>query len=133
MPQSAANPHGSSHPIVITRSPHRIRVAWHGKTVADTTAALELKEASYPVVYYIPRGDADMSLLERTEHRSHCPYKGDANYFSIAVDGATSKNAIWTYEQPKEGVAAIRDHLAFYPDRVDAIEILQDPSSPSPA
>jgi uncharacterized protein (DUF427 family) len=133
MSQPAPRIHGPGHSIVITKAPNRVRVVWRGKVIADTTNALDLKEAGYPVVKYVPRADADMSLLEKTDHRSHCPYKGDAGYFSITVDGATSKNAVWTYEHPKEAVAAIKDHLAFYPDRVGAIEDLQSPSSPSPA
>ena len=113
---------GPDHPITITRSPHRVRVMWRGKVIADTRNALDLMEASYPGVKYIPRADADMSLLQRTDHHTYCPYKGDANYFSIVVDGATSANAIWTYEAAYEAVAEIEGHLAFYPDRVDAIE-----------
>jgi uncharacterized protein (DUF427 family) len=72
-------------------------------------------------VFYIPRADADMALLERTTHETYCPYKGDASYFSLrgAKNGA---NAVWSYEAPYDAVAAIKDHLAFYPDRVQ-IEI----------
>lgn len=122
MAQAAPKIPGKDHPITIARSPHRVRVMWRGRIIADTTAALDLQEASYPTVKYIPRSDADMSLLRKTDHSTHCPYKGDAGYFSIVVDGETSRNAIWTYEAPFEAVAQIGDHLAFYPDRVDTIE-----------
>ncbi len=71
---------------------------------------------------YIPRDDADMNLLTPSNHRTHCPYKGDASYFSIAADGRSSQNAVWSYEQPFPAMTEIKDHLAFYPDRVDAIE-----------
>ncbi len=91
--------------------------------VADSTKALTLREAAYPPVQYIPRGDVDMSLLQRTDHATYCPYKGDCSYFSIAAAGERGTNAVWTYEAPFEAVAAIKDHLAFYPDRVDAIEL----------
>jgi uncharacterized protein (DUF427 family) len=74
-------------------------------------------------VHYIPRGDVDMTALERSDHASYCPYKGDAAYYSIPAGGARSDNAVWTYEAPYEAVAAIREHLAFYPSRVDAIEV----------
>ncbi len=84
--------------------------------------ALTLREAKYPAVLYIPRKDVDMALLERTDHATYCPYKGDCAYFSIPLGGARSLNAVWTYEAPYAAVTAIRDHLAFYPDRVDAIE-----------
>jgi uncharacterized protein (DUF427 family) len=73
----------------------------------------------------VPRADADMTLLARTMHSTHCPYKGDAAYYSVVVDGRTSENAAWTYEAPYAAVLQIKDHLAFYPSRVDAIEEVQ--------
>jgi uncharacterized protein (DUF427 family) len=97
-----------------------VRVA--GRVVADTNGALTLREANYPPVHYIPRNDADMALLARTGHATYCPYKGDCAYYSIPIGAGRSDNAVWTYEHPYEAVAAIKDHLAFYPDRVDAIE-----------
>jgi uncharacterized protein (DUF427 family) len=113
---------GPNHPITIERNAHRIVVAVAGRVVADTRAALTLREASYPPVQYIPRKDADMTLLARTDHATYCPYKGDCAYYSIPLGGGRSTNAAWTYESPYAAVAAIRDYLAFYPDRVDAIE-----------
>lgn len=92
-----------------------------GKVIADTRDALTLQEASYPAVQYIPRKDVDMTLLARTDHATYCPYKGEASYFSIPSGGERSVNAIWTYEAAYPSVAAIQDHLAFYPDRVDGI------------
>lgn len=97
-----------------------VRLAGH--VIADTRAALVLREASYPPVHYVPRGDVDLSLLERTDRATYCPYKGDCSYFSIPLGGAKSRNAVWSYEEPYPAAAAIKDHLAFYPDRVDAIE-----------
>jgi uncharacterized protein (DUF427 family) len=113
---------GPDHPITVTRNPKRVVVTLGGKVIADTTDALTLREASYPAVHYIPRKDVDMTALERTDHASYCPYKGDASYFSIPAGGKHSANAIWTYETPYDAVGEIKDHLAFYPDRVDAIE-----------
>lgn len=110
---------GPDHPITITRSDAHVVVRAGGKVIADTRRALELREASYPPVFYIPRADADMALLERTEHGSYCPFKGEASYFS--VEGGA--NAVWSYEAPYDAVAQIRDHLAFYPDRVEAIDV----------
>ncbi len=115
---------GPDHPITIEPNAHRIVVQLGDKVIADTTRALTLREASYPAVQYIPRGDVDMSLLERTAHSTYCPFKGDASYFSIPSGGQRSANAIWTYEAPFDAVAQIKDHLAFYPDRIDAIEEL---------
>ena len=113
---------GPDHPITIEKNPARVRVLFNGQVVAETTRALTLKEANLPAVQYIPREDADMALFRRTAHSSHCPYKGDAGYFSLSTDGRTAENAVWTYEAPYPSVAAIKDHLAFYPDRVDRIE-----------
>lgn len=117
---------GGDHPITITPNPRRVVVTLGGKVIADTTDALTLREASYPAVQYIPRKDVDLTALKRTDHASYCPYKGDASYFSIPAGGERSVNAIWTYEAPYDAVAGIRDHLAFYPDRVDAIEERDD-------
>jgi uncharacterized protein (DUF427 family) len=117
---------GPDHPITITPTPGRVVVTLGGRTVADSRAALTLREASYPAVQYIPRTDADMSLLQRSAHTTWCPYKGDAAYFSLPAGGERSLNAVWTYEAPHDAVARIKDHLAFYPDRVDSIEVLAD-------
>jgi uncharacterized protein (DUF427 family) len=113
---------GPDHPILIERKAGRVLVKVAGRIVADTRNALTLREASYPPVLYVPREDADMSLLERTEHTTYCPYKGDCAYYSIPTGGERSINAVWTYEAPYAAVAQIKDCLAFYPDRVDAIE-----------
>ena len=115
---------GPDHPITIERSAARVTVSLGGRVLADSKDALVLREAAYPPVLYIPRKDVEMALFERTDHASYCPYKGDAAYYSIPSGGARSANAVWTYETPYESVAAIKDHLAFYPDRVDAIEQL---------
>jgi uncharacterized protein (DUF427 family) len=113
---------GADHPITVEHNPSRVIVSVGGRIIADTKDALTLREASYPPVQYIPRKDVAMALLERTDHATYCPYKGDCAYFSIPTGGARSVNAVWTYEAPYAPVAAIKDHLAFYPDRVDAIE-----------
>ena len=115
---------GPDHPITIAPNPERVRVTFNGRIVAETARALTLREASYAPVQYIPRADVDMALLKRTAHASHCPYKGDAAYFSVTAGGRTAENAVWTYETPFPAMAAIKDHVAFYPNRVDKIEEL---------
>lgn len=110
---------GPDHPITITPQPGRVRVRAGDRTIAETTHALRLEEARLPPVLYIPREDADMSALRRTDHHTHCPYKGDASYFSL--EGA--ENAVWSYEAPYPPAARITEHLAFYPDKV-RIEVL---------
>ena len=114
---------GPDHPIAIAPTKGRVTVLVNGKRIADTREALTLKEASYPAVQYIPRKDIDQTQLQRTSHQTYCPYKGDCAYYSIPSGGERSVNAVWTYEAPYASVSSIREYLAFYPDRVDAIEV----------
>jgi uncharacterized protein (DUF427 family) len=112
---------GPDHPITIEPNPARVVVSIAGRVLADTRDALTLREASYPAVQYIPLKDVDASLLERTSHATYCPYKGECSYYSIPIGGERSVNAVWSYESPFAAVARIREHVAFYPDRVDGI------------
>ena len=113
----------ADHPITVAATPGRVVVTVGGQVVADTTRALTLREAAYPAVQYIPRGDVALGLLDRTDHTTYCPYKGECSYFSITAAGERGTNAVWTYEAPYDAVAAIAGHLAFYPDRVDTIDV----------
>jgi uncharacterized protein (DUF427 family) len=115
---------GPDHPITISPAEGTVRVTVAGRIVAESTRALRLEENGYPPVYYLPRDDADTSLLIRTAHSTYCPYKGDCDYYSITSGGTKSENAVWTYENPYEAVASIQEYLAFYPTRVDAIEVI---------
>ena len=115
---------GPEHPIAISPAGGTVRVIVAGRIVAESRRALRLEEKGYPPAYYLPRNDADMSLLVRTKHYTYCPYKGDCTYYSIPIGGAKSEYAVWTYERPYEAVADISEHLAFYPTRVDAIEVI---------
>ena len=113
---------GPDHPISIEANPSRVLVMVGRQIIADTREALTLREASYPAVQYpIPRRDVNMIALVRTEHTTHCPYKGDASYYSIPAGGDRSINAVWTYETPFEAMEQIKECVAFYPDRVDQI------------
>lgn len=114
---------GPDHPITITPNPRRVRVTAGDIVIAETSKALTLKEAKYPAVQYVPRQDANMALLERTDRVTHCPYKGDASYYSVKADGNTLDNAIWTYETPFPAMTEISGHLAFYPDKVKIEEV----------
>ncbi len=117
MPPAHLEPN-PGHPITITPVTKRLLVKWNGKTIVDTTRALDLKEASYPVVHYVPREDADMAFFEKTARSTHCPFKGDASYFTLKDGGASADNAVWSYETPFPAVKEIAGHLAFYPDKV---------------
>ena len=116
---------GPDHPITIERNPRSVQVRANDTVIADTAAALTLREAGYPPVQYIPRGDADMAQLRRSAHASYCPYKGEAAYFDIPALGERGANAVWTYEQPYAAVAEIAGHLAFYPSIVSITEVAE--------
>lgn len=114
---------GAEHPITISENPRRIVVRAAGRVVADSRQALTLREANYPPVHYIPREDVDMATLQRTDHTTWCPYKGDCAYYSIVAGGLGAEaNAAWTYEAPHAAVERIASYLAFYPSRVQTIE-----------
>jgi uncharacterized protein (DUF427 family) len=114
---------GPDHPITVEPTKARVVVKAGGRVIADSRNALTLQEASYPPVQYIPREDVDFSVLERTAHDSYCPYKGEASYYSLRTGDELAENVVWTYETPYDAVAQIKDHLAFYPNRVDSIEL----------
>lgn len=111
---------GPDHPITIMPTEGRVVVRVGGQIVADSRRALTLTEASYPAVQYIPWADVHRDLLTRSHHQSHCPYKGDASYYSLI---AGAENAVWCYERPHPAVAEIAGHLAFYRSKIDSIEI----------
>lgn len=110
---------GPSHPITVEPSSDHVIVRAGGATVADSTNTLLLREASYPAVRYVPLADVDQTLLEPSDTSTYCPYKGDASYRSIATADGLAEDAVWFYDQPYAAVEPIRDHVAFYPDRVE--------------
>ena len=124
MPEKQARLPGPDHPISIERNPARVVVSVAGRVVADTRNAMTLQEAAYSPVQYIPAEDVDFSQLERTDRVTWCPYKGDCNYYSVPAGGEKSVNAVWSYKDPFPAVGRIKGHIAFYPERVDAIEVL---------
>ena len=111
----------------IEQNPNRVKVSFNETVIADTTQALVLKEGPLPPAPYIPRSDVQMSYLQRTDHSSHCPFKGDASYFSVHVVDQTADNAVWAYETPIDAVAQIKDCLSFYVEKLDVTE--EAPSS----
>lgn len=117
---------GPDHPITITNSLHRIRVMLGGFIIAETTQALTLQEATLPPMLYIPKRDVRMDLLDPTDHKTHCPYKGDASYFTVTGGGLVRENAAWSYEEPAPSVATIKEHVAFSAEKVDAVEEFRD-------
>ena len=114
---------GPDHPITIEATGARVTVTLGGRVIADTTAALTLREASYPPVQYIPLADVDAAVVRPSDHASYCPFKGDASYSSLQVGDDVVDAAMWTYPEPYDAVAEILDHVAFYPERVDSIRV----------
>ena len=114
---------GPNHPITVTPTSGRVVVTVGGHVVADSRNALTLQESTYPAVQYVPIADVDTALLERSTTESYCPFKGEAGYYSIIAEDTKAVDAVWEYRDPYDAVAAIKDHVAFYPDRVDAIEV----------
>jgi uncharacterized protein (DUF427 family) len=120
MPAAGPKIPGPDHPITISRSPKRVLVRLGGDVIADTGEALDLKESTCPLVHYVPRSAVQMDRLIKTDRSTHCPYKGDASYFSIvAKDGTRIENAVWSYETPFPAMKGIAGYLAFYPNRVE--------------
>jgi uncharacterized protein (DUF427 family) len=117
MTQSARNP---NHKVTFASTPKRVRAMFAGQTVADSTDALLLRETRHVPVYYFPRTDVRMDLLTPTDRSTHCPYKGDASYWHVAVDGRVAENAAWSYETPFDDVAGMKDYVAFYWNRMDS-------------
>jgi uncharacterized protein (DUF427 family) len=106
------------HRIETKSADARVKVTLKGDVIADSRDAIQLNEADYPIVYYIPRKDVKMERLRRTSHHTYCPFKGHASYYSF-VNGP--ENAVWSYEEPYDELLVIKEHLAFYPERVDSI------------
>jgi uncharacterized protein (DUF427 family) len=108
------------HRIVTKPAGRRVQVTLDGNVIADTKNAIRMEEGTYPAVYYFPRGDVEMDRLERTSHKTHCPFKGDASYYSFK---GGAQNAVWSYEAPYDEMQSIAGLLAFYPDKVEIREL----------
>lgn len=131
-PETAPTVSGAQMPSKLAQYPGRIRLekvsgevvaSLNGTQIARSGTAIRLHEGDYTPVLYIPRTDADMDVLEATDHSTYCPFKGEASYFSVTGAGDAGANAVWTYEDPFVEIAGIKDHLAFYTDRVDVREV----------
>jgi uncharacterized protein (DUF427 family) len=114
---------GLDHPITIEPTSRQVTVRLGGRVIADTRRALTLREAKYPPVQYVPLEDVDPAVLQQSKHTTWCPYKGTASYYDLRVGDQVVSNALWAYPSPHAAVAEIKDHAAFYPDRVDGLEV----------
>jgi len=122
---------GPDHPITIAPATTRWRAMFDDHVIADSGDALVLREADYPPVIYFPRGDVSMEYFSKTDRSTHCPYKGDAAYYTILMDGHFAENAVWTYEEPYPAMEQIRGRLAFYPDKVEVYAVEDDVVDPA--
>ena len=123
---------GPDHPITVTADPRRMQVKYNGHVIADTRTALSLQESTYPAVLYFDRADVEMGFFARTDRTTYCPYKGEANYFTLEMDGVFAENAVWTYETPYPAMQIIEGRVAFYPNKVEIYEVEGDvPSDPA--
>lgn len=104
------------HTITLETAGERLRVVWKGEVIAESNDAVALFERKHDPVYYFPQSDVRMDLLQRTDLATHCPYKGDASYWTLRGAGGTAENAVWAYETPLDSVGGIKDRLAFYLD-----------------
>ncbi|SLN28310.1 DUF427 domain-containing protein [Oceanibacterium hippocampi] len=135
---SGTAPGFAKHPgyvLEVLSTPKRVRVVFGGETLADTTAALIVRESGHMPVYYLPRADIRLDLLTATDHSSYCPFKGTAAYWSIAAGDKVAENAVWSYPSPYREAGALKDHMAFYWNRVDHWyeedeEVLKHPRDP---
>ena len=109
------------HRITTRPAGMRVQVKFNGEVIADSANAIRMEEGTYSPVYYIPRKDVKMERFARTTHSTYCPFKGHASYYTLASGDRTAENAVWSYEQPYDEVSIIKDHVAFYPDKVDSI------------
>lgn len=114
---------GPDHPITITPAKTRWRALFENHVIADSGHALVLKEAAYKPVVYFPREDVSLEFMSKTDRVTHCPYKGDASYYTVLMDGQFGENSVWSYEEPFPAMEQIRGHLAFYPDKVEVYEV----------
>ena len=114
---------GSDHPITFADADTRWRVRYAGHVIADTDRAILLKEADYPQVVYFPKEDVEMAYFGRSDHHTACPYKGEASYWTLTMEGNVEDNVAWSYESPYPSASRISGHVAFYPDRVEVYEV----------
>ena len=114
---------GPDHPITIAPTAKRVRARINGHVIADTANSLTLQESTYPAVQYLPREDIEMGYLAKTEKHTICPYKGEASYYTLHIDGQILENVVWSYEDPYPAMEQIRGRLAFYPDKVEVYQV----------
>jgi uncharacterized protein (DUF427 family) len=110
-----------AHRVELTPGPANLIVTFAGRSIVETSDAITVQETGYPPVYYVPRSALREARLEKTSRTSHCPFKGEASYFTLRLGDEVATDAVWSYERPYDEVAPLAGYLAFYPDKVDSI------------
>jgi uncharacterized protein (DUF427 family) len=121
-----------NHTVAVEPGSQQVRVTLNGETIADSRRIKVLHEAGHRPTFYFPQEDVSMNLLTPTDHHTHCPYKGEASYWTIEAGDRVSENAVWGYLDPYPEQESITGYLAFYANRVDAIFVDGD-EQPRPA
>ena len=119
-------------PPRLERTAAHITVDLGGRRIADTTSAWRVLETSHPPVYYLPLGDIAAEVLERSEQRSYCEWKGEAEYWSVRVGARVEVDAAWSYRHPLPGFEPMADHVAFYCGRMDRATVDGEAALPQP-
>ncbi len=105
--------------VDLEQGAERVRVRFAGETIADSARTLTVRETKHAPVVYFPRDDVRFEYLERTDHETFCPFKGEASYWTLRVGDSAEANAVWSYEDPFDEVAGLKDYVAFYADKVE--------------
>jgi len=115
------------HPhITLKANPRRVRAIYQNHVIADSDDVITVYEEGLEPVHYFQREDVSMEFMGKTDRSTRCPYKGDASYYSIVMEGVIAENALWSYEDPIAGMEALRGRVAFYPDKVEVYELVGD-------
>jgi uncharacterized protein (DUF427 family) len=112
------------HRVDLLPDNRRVRVAFAGTVVADSSSTIRCEETGHGPVFYFPERDVRLDLMQATDHHTYCPFKGDCSYWTIDAGGKRAENAVWGYRQPYDEAAGLAGHYAFYGSRVDSIEVL---------
>jgi uncharacterized protein (DUF427 family) len=114
-----------AHRVDLKPAGQRIRVVLGGETLADSRNATLVEETGYGPVYYFPRADVRMEMLERTQHSSYCPYKGTAAYWTLKAASQNALDAVWTYETPYDEALALKGLVSFWLQKIPGAEVVK--------
>lgn len=123
MTKSPGHQKWPDHRVEEQRTNERLQVEVNGEVIADSTDVIVVDEDEQPKRYYFPRSDVKMDLLERSDTKSKCPFKGEASYFTLRAGGEQLRDVVWTYEDPYEEHRALANRIAFYEEKLPKFEL----------